>query len=1527
MLSTAMVSVLAPHWSRRNQRTKKGLSTEDFEAQNVTHGPLTGAQNVHNRFLEPHRQYRGEGVRDGSLGQEWDPSVGPRRKTDGWSSMSGPSSINVNYTTKRLTPLSVSFDMDSCRLDNRDTVGLHNNPKENTPPPIPSLSLDQPRGQQGELSQPSSKPSTSSLLLSLRTIGSNWRRPTLSETGLRSLSVSNRDRAAVASTPGPSPTSPNNNSSERWTPRPYSSLIPTYRPAKSNPNISQTTSGTNPTHPQKQITQINQPSISDNNTDPTRLSQYEQYSILKSQALPRGTTLRSGTWWRQVTKEGSLQPSSKETANIINNNRNETNTPLVTPCNSNSDSASPSSVDNRHLIRQSFSHADNNKAEAMRGGTNDLVFKRQGSPDMLRRSNAVDRPDQRSDAFPTCSKGTNLNEKQPQCLNSSPSEVNEVNVNKASFKDNVTKSPVTPLPSSKMVSANIINQNVYSLDKCSLSANTQTALLIPSPISSPTIKDCKSSVMSSPKTQNENQYIYKSLSLDCNNILSCHTLKPASSQDISSPSTVLPRCTYNKPKPLIFERTYPSMTTFVHSKTSSLYQGTASSKPNYSPLSHTSPTIPTTPSSASVSTTTTPTFVTATTTTTSPTPLMGTSGLLTPPVTPTSSCSPSPKSSLSKRRTFSGNLDISPSNEWSSTLEGKSRRRVTWQDSVVPDEDKGQTPVAANQSPLQKTSPLSRARSPRSLECPSIFSFLREGSPTEVRQSSPVCSPILKTRSIEAQSGEISKQIVSAKPSSPMDWSSEHRTSATAPGPDQRLSDRASQWRSSTPLSLPADIGYQQRYSSPPYSTLKSTRSPQGDAKNPLPTSPGIHQQTFSPPFVTRPKSLCLDPVANRISVQPHHSPTNLVSTQIVPLPFPNRSVLPGGLKFDLFKSKEADNNGGKQSHYSNKNTSESQVDNKAVIGSKPFSLLLTRQDKTFSSSSTCLNVIETLVYSLSKGNSTASPDNTTPKSLMQCTSNTTVSVETKPSFQLSTKHIGVGGNQYVPLNQNSNTGNTKEAQMPLFTATGDSSNNHKSPSCKTERTSTPSVPANQEAHCVPDRATVESAQKGINKIDHVFSKLKQTFGGSQSSKTASIGSSSDSNISDVTFKSNDTLEGDKEGKRTKKLGDAHGEMGKEKDKGKQNRYILIPSRMLGNTRGDNFSSHSDIMPEVNVQNQFSLSSQPFTQPEAQTERTSPRQVCRQQHVNESDEVDARTSTSPRGDPNPRRQSPGDPRCPANRPRSPFSLVPFTAPLSPLATGLEIDDSVFYSHKEMTPPGEMGRSISPLGKSRRQMSTGPRTRSPSQERGCLVSYSSCADLKYGIEAGRSISVSSVVSSRRLGSKPISTGSRVLSVDNLCDPTHETLKYKCQSMGDPGNASSYRLSNCPSEMRSRSLPRSLSRSLSCWSTEGSPPKDHLSSPTSRDTARLQLYSAGGPTPPPSPPSPAARLMSKSPSRSSPGSPAASKDCQSPLGLLPRGSVASLSDFEDSSDSSSDSSSTTDDEYYLDSEEDDDKETAL
>ncbi|XP_062335584.1 mucin-2 isoform X2 [Osmerus eperlanus] len=207
--------------------------------------------------------------------------------------------------------------------------------------------------------------------------------------------------------------------------------------------------------------------------------------------------------------------------------------------------------------------------------------------------------------------------------------------------------------------------------------------------------------------------------------------------------------------------------------------------------------------------------------------------------------------------------------------------------------------------------------------------------------------------------------------------------------------------------------------------------------------------------------------------------------------------------------------------------------------------------------------------------------------------------------------------------------------------------------------------------------------------------------------------------------------------------------------------------------------------------------------------------------------------------------------------------------------------------------------------------------------GVLASYSSYADLKYGLAAGRSISVSSVLSSRPFGPGRISTGPGMVSVSNLTDPDDAAatsggvaawVDHSSASKGDwlMSNRSGF-----------RSLPRYSTRGLEVTS-----PGQVRS--TSLDTSHFLWVSEGPPTPPLTPPS---RRMSRSPS-TSPSSPPCSAggrvspDSQASRGHLPsRGYVSSLSAFEESdADSDASSDTTTDDEYYL-GDGDAEKETEL
>ncbi|KAI9542808.1 hypothetical protein NQZ68_016111 [Dissostichus eleginoides] len=326
----------------------------------------------------------------------------------------------------------------------------------------------------------------------------------------------------------------------------------------------------------------------------------------------------------------------------------------------------------------------------------------------------------------------------------------------------------------------------------------------------------------------------------------------------------------------------------------------------------------------------------------------------------------------------------------------------------------------------------------------------------------------------------------------------------------------------------------------------------------------------------------------------------------------------------------------------------------------------------------------------------------------------------------------------------------------------------------------------------------------------------------------------------------------------------------------------------------------------------------------------------------------------PHGSPNASTDYPTQLGRSASSPRSPFSPFSSLSPVSPFASQDVSDDNVFYSPKlqrrrDTPSPCEQGEGISLGGSRRSRASIGPPSAGPGQdEEGSASSY---ADLKYGIEPGRSFSVSSVLSSRPSGPGRISTGSRFMSVGDLsesaltCEGNGKDLdqwsvhpdwstEKDCQPSRDC--RMSY-LASDPGKMRSRSLPRSLTRRLANWSSEV-PVSPSVTTTTSKqarlwspnmNTCHVAWTTEGPPTPPPTPPlSPVSRRISQPPSLSSPTYPGSSGasmqvDSQSSKGLRPsRGYETSLSTFEESTDSSSDT--TTDDEYYLETGEDEEKE---
>ncbi|XP_048122898.1 mucin-12 [Alosa alosa] len=169
---------------------------------------------------------------------------------------------------------------------------------------------------------------------------------------------------------------------------------------------------------------------------------------------------------------------------------------------------------------------------------------------------------------------------------------------------------------------------------------------------------------------------------------------------------------------------------------------------------------------------------------------------------------------------------------------------------------------------------------------------------------------------------------------------------------------------------------------------------------------------------------------------------------------------------------------------------------------------------------------------------------------------------------------------------------------------------------------------------------------------------------------------------------------------------------------------------------------------------------------------------------------------------------------------------------------------------------------------------------------------SCSDIKYGLNHKRSISVSSVQSSRPSGTGRISrSSSRASSIGDLTSAadlmTLDDLMTQEATLNPDHSGTPIALQIPKNESPNRVWsPASLERTSFLWESE--------------------------PTPPPSPTcSPTTRRLSRAPSSSSQGS-RSSPDSVSPRGLLPsKNYTCNLSVFEESDSDST----TTDDEYYL------------
>ncbi|XP_035509371.1 mucin-12 [Morone saxatilis] len=1638
MLSSTVVTVLAPHWSGRLRRTKRFEGTGNSEAQ----GNLQDMTNTaENRTQESFQETMDRSLTDGSQPQ-LRPFLGTRSNTVGWSTKSGPASLDCE--SKRRMIQTVSLDVNSGRMSQTDAFSY----VATTASAMSPLSLDpneqrrNPQtGNQGGLSSLSSKPTTSSLLLSLRRFNSNGRNSnatsTLSEINPSSLNNSPSDQNGKLFSTHLSQTFHNNNMQDRSKPLLSPSSI-SYRTTETGPILSPLSSNhrertiletrffsTSPTNKdtedapftrQPQTTNRTQSALSCSkhaflSRGPSEIQQrcsgsdkctnlfsessvsLPRHSPYDHSSLPRRTTLTSTTRWKQVTQEGSPPLMLSDTVNIIDKPN--------TPCNDKSDLVYPSLTDNKRFSCQIPNNRDNNNtAESVCKGNMNLVMKTQGgaheSDRLIKQqygSNLNNREPLKPCSLPGVLSSSKISKATVQTILSHPKDITKHDASNSSFTANVTELPPTLL---NPKSSNTPTESSKYKNHCTSKTNSTPA----PPYNKDPQKFTKPSLsLAATNTLNGQSLTSKTasglpLTPNAKTSSSFHSHSTASQTNIDASSytgssSQSPKLTNTTNITLLgFERSYASIPNPFHPKTESslIPIVSAFSKTNYSPISTASstsssttgshPAATTSPSSSLLAPPVTPALASS--------PTITISSLLTPPATPIiTTPSYSETSSPKEGRTFTSSQERNTKK----LREGKRVRRVTWEDGGGVDLQSSEPITVEKPEPFQvPTSSPSPSRSLRSVKAPSIFSFLRSSSP-----STNLCSPTPKISSIQVAKGGKYRSLSSdsadfasrererfkQRPSDTMIFDQGRRDSTTTRQErTQSVESGTVQCRSTAPLSLPPDFssGYKLRYSSPPYSSLMSARSTQGEIKTVTPRSPLFKHPSQS--NYTSHHSIHTDSVATTTS-KPPLSPVSL--TQPLFLPFQNKTVTQENLKCVVSEMDQVNNNQGKNNRQDCHNGKILLVDNRVHISSQSL-----QGDKSHNSSSTL--VTETLVYSIKSKGDTAAPKNNTPKPL-QHTANTPISVETKlsqhshivqskkatsePFSHTDQSSSGSSSTESQPPGNESSNRRIKESVLGKSIFFSVESNNEQSPKrSRFALKKSVSTPNSSLSRSESDRAS-----KTNNKMDQVLNRLRQTFSTRRSdddmlfpwkwkraSQTPSVSGSSDiSNVSDITVESTKTLE---KPEQEKGMVLTENEKGTEAtNRWTQNRYTLIPPSASGSTIGDNkFHIWSDkSTPETDQDEQNACAEHFTSESKNQLHLTIPSPTMLQFDFYKDNGTDYKPTNqflscrdpSPGRSPNPSSPFPTQFGKSASSPRSPFSPFSSLSPVSPFPSPDVTDDSVFYSPKlqrrrESTSPCEPGEGISLGGSRRSRASTGPPSASPGQDKECLAS--SYADLKYGIEPGRSFSVSSVLSSRPSGPGRISTGSRFMSVGDLSESAltsggtgkgldHWSVTSDCTPEYDCQPSKDCRLSYFPSDpgkMRSRSLPRSLTRRLANWSSgvSASPsvsittskPAHHWS--PNMNTCHFAWDTEGPPTPPPTPPlSPVSRRMSKPPSLSSPtfpSSPGASQqgDSQSSRGHLPsRGYISSLSTFEESSDSSSDT--TTDDEYYLDEE----KETEL
>lgn len=1613
MLSSSVVTVLAPHWSGRLRRSKRFEGT-----RNSVYGSLQDVRNIkanqaHGGFQETQNQHGMES----RLKDESQPRVrflDTRSKTMDWATESGLSGVDCDAKRKMLQTF--SMDVNSGRMDQREVDAGAIRHGVTTASPL-SPRRNPQVGHQGTTSTLSSKPTTSSMLLSLRRINSGG----LNTKTVSSFSEEDRssDREGNLFTSHVPQTFLNKNEQDR----PKSQIPPSslsYRTKESRralstlssnhrvrdtseshlfptSSVNRDTDGTLFTNePQKgsKLAFMSREGLerqqifrdSDKNTNlfskssvsTPRYLQYNPSSLPKTHPHPRVTTLTSTSWWKHVTPEGSSPQATNDPTNI----KDQTNT----LCDNNTHLALPGHVDNKRFSSQIPNNRDNKSTteSVSKGNLNAFMKPQRGTPN-LRQRNSEDSTDQKTDRLFKqqyhSSLDTQESQKPHNLLVLSPSKIRRTasqtslshstdlckhDVSNSSFTANVTESPPTLLDPKH---SNTPTESSRKYNNNNWSSKTNSSL------ASPQITDSEnftkqSLLLATTTTLNSEALTSKATSglppAPNINTSSCFLPYPVSSQT-STHTSAHTDFSPQTPKSINTAPPLGSITTSLHPKPASSLTPTVS-VPKYITVSTASVSSSTTscpiqslmtsPAASDIASSHTPTTF---------------SSLLTPPATPIStspnySKTPSPK----EGRTFSSSPERDPK-ALHPHVEGKGARRVTWDDSVDLLHPESVTVEKPHLSPPRPQSP---TRSPQSARATSIFSFLRSNNATT--NTSPLRSPTPKTSSIEvgkggkyrslsSDSADLKSRDLERSKQRPCDPTNSYqgKQDLTTARQERTLSVESGtvQCSSSSPLAFPPDFSsaYKNRYSSTPYSALVSNRLTQGETKTLKIRSPlfsGPPRNIYGTHFPSHTDQHAA--VTMPISKPP---PLPVSPPQTISLPFENKTAMQESSKSRVSETSQVNNNHVKDRSQDNQNGQILLVDNRFHIS--PQSL---------PGESSCVTQI--LVYSIKPKVDTVNvaPKNATSKPF-QYTGNTMVSLDNKlKELPLTIQSKGVSGEPCSRSNQSASGEISVESQSRdegshrgmkesvLGKSRFFSMENSSEQSPKKSRFALKKSISSPNS--ILSRSDSERASKTNNKMDQVLNKLKQTFSTKRSDDDPSFPWKwkrstqtlpvSDSQIAgDINADTLRTLEQQEEGKAVLK--------DNEKITEGMNRCTIIPpSPVVGRTAGGNFPVWSDRSTpdtEHNEQVYAGHKSESKTQVHLTAHNQKIHQ-CDLYNNNRTDHIPTNHFPTHR-DPSPGRSpnlSSGYPlfRKSTPSPRSPFSPFSSLAPLSPFTPPDVTDDSVFYSpklqrRKESHSPCEPGEGIS-LGNSRRRLSTGPPSLSPGPAMEHLTS--TYADLKYGIEPGKSFSVSSVLSSRPSGPGRISTGPRFKSVGDLSSLTSEgsgkdwdewtsTSDWTAMSRV-PRPSSNSRMPFSPSdpgEMRSRSLPRSLTRCLTNCSPEvltshpvtvvASTPY-HLWGPK-MNTCHFRWDTEGPPTPPPTPPmSPPSRRISKPTSPSSPVFPslpgAQSGECQASRGHLPsRGYISSLTTFEESSDSSSDT--TTDDEYYLETGEGEEKETEL